>query len=402
MIRMLTLSTLFPNSAQQSRGIFVEQRLRHLLRTGEVDARVVAPVPWFPSRSERFGRYAQLARVPRRETRYGLEVWHPRYVLAPKITMVLAPLSLAIGVRSTVARIKREGFDFDIIDAHYYYPDGVAGALLARWTGRPLVITARGTDINLIPRYYWPRRMILWASRMAAQSISVCDALREEMVSIGMARGTIRTLRNGVDLEIFAPVDQDVARRKLEWPAGPTLLSVGALIERKGHDVLLRALARLPGYRAVIVGKGNLENKLRTLATRLGVADRVILAGEVSQQELKYYYSAADASVLASSREGWANVLLESMACGTPVIASKVWGSPEVIRAREGGLLMEERTPEILAQCICDLFASPPQRVATRRYAEGFSWEATAAGQIEVFAGILRSAEVSNNPKLSV
>jgi glycosyltransferase involved in cell wall biosynthesis len=303
--------------------------------------------------------------------------------------MNVAPLGLALAAYRAAQRVRAEGFDFDLIDAHYYYPDGVAAALLARWLERPLVITARGTDINLIPAHAIPRRMVLWASRVAAHSISVCEALRTEMIALGMPPERVTTLRNGVDLQRFAPVERDAARARLGWGAGHVLLSVGLLIERKGHDLVIRALRELTDSRAVIVGRGELGSSLRALAQAEGVADRVTFVDEIEQSELRYYYSAADALVLGSSREGWANVLLEAMACGTPVVASNVWGTPEVVAAPEAGLLMRDRTPAAIVECVRRLRAAPPERAATRRFAERFSWDATTEGQLRIFERVL-------------
>ncbi|HEX9173229.1 MAG TPA: glycosyltransferase family 4 protein, partial [Telluria sp.] len=147
-MKILTFSTLFPNSEKPGHGIFVETRLRHLVASGQVEARVVAPVPWFPSAHPRFGQYARQARVPRAELRHGIAVSHPRYPVLPKIGMNVAPLLLAQAVKPAIARLLDEGFDFDLIDAHYFYPDGVAAAMLARHFNKPLVITARGSDIT--------------------------------------------------------------------------------------------------------------------------------------------------------------------------------------------------------------------------------------------------------------
>jgi glycosyltransferase involved in cell wall biosynthesis len=168
-----------------------------------------------------------------------------------------------------------------------------------------------------------------------------------------------------------------------------TLLSVGNLVPLKGHDLAIRALQLLPGMELVIIGDGPEREALGTLARELGLSDRVTFVGVMAQEDLRHYFGAADALVLASSREGWANVLLESMACGTPVIASKVGGTPEVVTAAEAGLMMEERTPTALADAVRRLFEHYPDRGATRRYAEGFSWAETTAGQLRLFSRIL-------------
>ena len=389
MIRLLTFSTLYPNSVQPSHGIFVETRLRHLLKSGRVESRVVAPVPWFPLKNSVFAEYARFARVPRQEILNGIEVLHPRYPLLPKVGMSSAPFTLALGALPTIKRLQRSGFDFDAIDAHYYYPDGVAAALIARSLGKPLVITARGTDLNLIPKYHIPRKLIQWAASQAQRSVSVCAALQEELVRLGAARDRLTVLRNGVDLERFVPVERRAARRELGLPDALTFVSVGHLVERKGHDLAIGTLTHFPEARLVIVGEGEARAHLEAAAAQLGVRGRVTFAGSVPQERLRFYFSAADALILASSREGWPNVLLESMACGTPVVATRVWGSPEVVNAPEAGVLVDERSAEGLAKGLSRLFEAYPSAQATRQYAEGFSWDDTTQGQLRVFESVL-------------
>ncbi|MGZ3236229.1 MAG: glycosyltransferase family 4 protein [Burkholderiaceae bacterium] len=387
-MRLLTFSTLFPNAERPNHGIFVETRLRYLISSGKVESRVVAPVPWFPFRHARFGQYASFAKVPKKETRYGIKVDHPRYFLPPKVGMNLAPFLLARAVRPTIQRIIDEGYDFDLIDAHYFYPDGVAAILLGRYFNKPVVITSRGTDINLIPQYTVPRKLILWAARQAKGMITVCNALKTEMVQLGVDADRITPLRNGVDLQRFQPVNREALRETLGMTQF-TLLSVGLLEARKGHDVIIQALPRLPDVKLLIAGSGPDRRKLEELAQQLGVANRVTFLGPVPQTELRNYYGAADALVLASSREGWANVLLESMACGTPVVASNVWGTPEVVASPDAGVLMSERTPQGLADAVQTLRAQYPDHTATRRYAEKFSWDDTTQGQIDLFEKII-------------
>ncbi len=389
-LRTLLFSTLYPSSARPVHGIFVETRLRELLQTGQVQTRVVAPVPWFPLQGVRWGDYGRYAATPRHEVRHGVEVAHPRYFLPPKVGMNLAPYTLAAGAWPTVQRIRAQGFDFDLIDAHYYYPDGVAAAIIARRLGKPLVVTARGTDLSLIPQYRRPRELILRTAAQAAASIGVCQALMDSLAALGAAPAKLHVLRNGVDLQRFRPEPQAAARARLGLAAeGRWLVSVGHLVERKGHDITLRALAGLPGVQLALLGQGPDRAALQALAQQLGVTDRVRFVGQVPNEDLRWWYSAADASVLASSREGWANVLLESMACGTPVAGSKIWGTPEVVARPEAGVLFDPRTPEALGAALARLLQALPARERVRAYAEGFSWQATTAGQLQLFDRVL-------------
>ncbi|MCC6469812.1 MAG: glycosyltransferase family 4 protein [Alphaproteobacteria bacterium] len=396
-MRILTFSTLYPNAVFPHHGIFVETRLRKLVETGRVEARVVAPSPWFPGGLPDWapfhGAYAPYACIPAHETRHGLDIVHPRYLLIPKVGMTLAPFALAATAERAMRAAQRAGFDFDLIDAHYFYPDGVAAAIVARRLQKPLTITARGSDITEIALFPLQRRLIYWAAGQAAGVITVCQALKDEMLrqaeaTGGLAPEKVHVLRNGVDLERFRPADPAEAQARL-GVEGPVLLSVGHLIPRKGHDLVIRALADLDGFTLLIVGLGPERANLERLAASLGVAQRVRFCGAVDQAELRIYYSAATMLVLASDREGWPNVLLESMACGTPVVATRVWGSPEVVGAPAAGILVPQRDAPSIAGAIRALHQALPDRVSTRAYAEKFSWDATSEGQIALFSRIL-------------
>lgn len=399
MLKILTFSTLFPSSVRPVHGIFVETRLRELLKSGQVVSRVIAPVPWFPSANPRWGHYAQFAATPSREMRNGLDVFHPRYLLVPKVGMVAAPLAIALAALPTVKKLLNKGFDFDVIDAHYFYPDGVAAALLGKWLNKPVVITARGTDLNLIPQFSLPRRMIRWASMQAQASIGVCSALMDVLRDMGTPADRLHVMRNGVDLQRFQPQPQEASRSALGLSGSPILLSVGYLIERKGHHLLLQAMPEIlkhyPHARLVVVGDGDMRGALVQLARDLHIEPQVTFAGVIAQAELKHWYSAADVFVLASSREGWANVLLESMACGTPVVATRIWGTPEVVTDERVGLLVDHRNAEAIAAAVSRLLAHPPDRSQVRSYAEGYSWESTSQAQLELFNRLAARTEAS-------
>ncbi len=266
---------------------------------------------------------------------------------------------------------------FDVIDAHYFYPDGVAAALLARRLKLPLVITGRGSDLTLIPDYPLARAQIRWAAKEATALVTVCEALKRRLMSLGVSEDRVFVMRNGVDLDLFRPKPRDDLRAKLGLK-NFTLLSVGSLIPRKAHHLVIEALTELSDCTLVIVGEGPTRNSLEHLVHRLGLSRRVIFRGEVPHDGLADLYGAADALVLASESEGWANVLLESMACGTPVIASDVGGSCEVVRAPAAGILIASRTPAAIASAVRTLRANPVPRQATRAYAEQYGWRGVA------------------------
>ncbi|MDP2171349.1 MAG: glycosyltransferase family 4 protein [Rhodocyclaceae bacterium] len=389
MIRTLLFSTLYPNSVRPSHGIFVETRLRHLLASGKVETRVVAPVPWFPFRHPKFGEYAKHAAVPRQEERNGIRVEHPRYLLLPRIGMNSAPASLARAGLKAARKLIAEGYDFDLIDAHYFYPDGVAATIIGKALNKPVVITARGTDINLIPQYPKPKQMILQAADDCAAMITVCAALKDAIVGLGGTAEKITALRNGVDLQLFQPEDKPQARAAFGMNDKFAIASVGHLIERKGHHLVIEALAQIPDAELYLVGGGEEDSRLRALADQLGITNRVHFLGAMPQAKLRTLYSAVDCLVLASSREGWANVLLEAMACGTPVVATNVWGTPEVVAAPEAGVLMDERSAGGIVRAVARLREALPARSATRAYAEQFGWQPTTEGQLALFRRVL-------------
>ena len=391
-LRSLLFSTLYPSAARPGHGQFIETRLRELLATGEVQARVVAPVPWFFSTHPRFGERARMALTPSHEVRHGIAVDHPRYLLPPKVGETVAPFVLAAGALGTLRRLQREGFDFDLIDAHYFYPDGVAAALLGRWLRKPVVITARGSDLNVLGHHRLPRRMMQWAVRQSSASAGVCQSLADVLRSWGAPAHKVHVLRNGVDLQRFTPVPRGQARQRLGLGGEPLVVSVGNLVPIKGHELTLQTLAQLatrhPEARLVIVGDGPERASLQARAESLGLQGKVAWPGRIPNEDLAPWYSAADVTMLSSHNEGWANVLLESMACGTPVLATDVGGSAEVVAHPHAGRLLPRRDPALAAGLLDQLVTEPPQPEDVRRYAEQFSWAETSSRQLALFRSV--------------
>jgi glycosyltransferase involved in cell wall biosynthesis len=386
-LRVLTFTTLYPNAEKPNHGVFVENRLRQTAARHDLASTVVAPVPFFPFTADMFGAYARFARVPENEMRHGVQVHHPRYLSIPKVGMNVAASLLYRGGLTACRLHQIDKTTVDVIDAHYFYPDGVAAAWLAKALGLPFVVTSRGTDLNVLPNFPQVRRQILWAAEQAAAVITVSGALRERAIEVGINANKIAVLRNGVDLDQFTPQDREAARRQF-GASGFTVVSVGNLVPLKGHDLTIEAVAAIPDGMLLIAGGGPLREALIARAAALGVADRVKLLGEVPHAQLSRLYSAADVSVLMSEREGWANVLLESMACGTAVVATRVGGNAEAITAPAAGSLLPERSSRALLEALRAFRQNPNDRAATRRHAEAFGWGAVAAGNF----ALLRAA----------
>jgi teichuronic acid biosynthesis glycosyltransferase TuaC len=387
-VRLLTFTTLYPNAEQPNHGVFVENRLRHLVASGAVESEVVAPVPFFPITARSFGRWSEYARVKPVESRHGLRIHHPRYPALPRIGMTIAPTLLARCGIACVERLIAAGLQFDAIDAHYLYPDGVSAIRIGRRFGKPVVITARGSDVTQLPDFPGPRRAIIATIAAADQLVTVSAALRDGLIALGAPPSKITVLRNGIDADMFRPTERAATRGELGLTR-KTLISVGLLIERKRHHLTIEAMRLLPDCELIIVGEGQERERLSALIRRFGLGDRVRLLGARPHAQLPGLYSAADVMVLASSREGWANVLLEAMACGTPVVAMRIGGNAEVVQCAEAGTIVDDPEPRSIAAAVRALIASPPDRSATRAYAQALGWDQTTSGQINLFRTVL-------------
>jgi glycosyltransferase involved in cell wall biosynthesis len=351
-VRILTFTSLFPNSAQPNLGIFVYHRMAAVTALPGNSVEVIAPLPWSPPLLAG-KKGSPMRRVPPRERIGSLTVHHPRYPLVPGISMPVHARLMYIGAIGLARQLHREN-PFDCIDAHYVYPDGKAALLTGRAIGLPVIVSARGSDINLFPSFRLIRPQIRRTLREASGRIAVSEALKQAMLEVAEAHCDIRVIGNGVDLARFFPVNKSEARERLGLPQDARIIvSVAALIPVKGHARLLRSLGQLianfPDLRLCLVGEGASRSELEALAAALGLRDRVHFAGTCPNDRLRDWYCAADLSCLASSREGWPNVVLESLACGTPVVATRVWGTPEILTSPDLGVLVEQSGDSLTA-----------------------------------------------------
>ncbi len=390
-MKVLTYTSLFPNAAQPILGVFIYQRMAHFAARSGNSVHVIAPAPYLPSwlPGEQWRKYRD---IPNQEQIGGLTVYHPRYLFLPKISMPLHGLLMFLGSVRLARRLHRQ-HRFDCLDAHFIYPDGFAGVLLGKFLGIPVVVSARGTDMNLYPSFRTVRPQIRWTLEKAAGRIAICQSLKTAMTEAGSADASVRVIGNGVDLSRFFPVDRAEAQRRLGLSGGGRIaVAVGALKPVKGQQFLLAALKEIkdefPDLRLYLLGEGESRSELERMANALGISDRVFLPGNCPNEKLRDWYSAADISCLMSSREGWPNVLLESLACGTPVVATRVGGIPEVISSPDLGVLVEQNADSV-AEGLRGALSRPWNRAGIAEHASGRDWYAVAAEVESYFAEII-------------
>jgi glycosyltransferase involved in cell wall biosynthesis len=392
-MRVLVFTSLYPNNIWPYNGVFVKERMTQFVRQEGCDVQVVAPVPYFPALkiSHRW-LYSQ---VCRHEVTEGLQVSHPRYFMIPKVGMALHGWLMFFSVIPTIKQIQKN-FDFDVIDAHYVYPDGFAAVLLGLLFRKPVVVSARGSDINLFKDFPLIRRLLRYTLMKADGVIAVSQALKDAIRRLGVPGEKVAVIPNGVDPLKFSPLPKEESCKRLGLPDQKIILSVGRLTCNKGFDVLVRAFKiLLEKFQAcplslVIVGEGAFRKQLEEMISSAHLSQRVHLVGAVPHEELALWYNAADIFCLASSQEGYPNVLLESLACGTPVVATSVGGIPEIIHSDAIGFLTERDEWDI-AEKLCLALNKTWHSDAIVRYAQEHTWNRVTRSVFGVFASVLNS-----------
>lgn len=379
--RVLSLSTLWPNAAHPRFGTFVARSLEALQRDTHWEVTLVNPIGLPPVS---FGHYKPLAAAAVDGLENGIAVHRPVFRLLPKIGGRLNAAAIARAVLPLARRLHAER-PFDLVDAQFFYPDGPAAVRVAEALGLPLSVKARGADIHYWGARSYGRRALLGTAQRATGLLAVCEALAGDMATLGMPREKITVHYTGLDRDRFRPLDHTGLRtqlaEQLDLPLGREeriLATVGALIERKGQDIVLRAAAGLAETRVLLIGKGPDEARLRRLASELGIAKRVHFLGSVDHDLLPPLLSAADAMVLPSASEGLANAWIEALACGTPLVITDAGGAREVVRSATAGRVVA-RNPGAVRRGIEQVTARPRDPQAVAASVAHFSWESNAA-----------------------
>lgn len=388
-LNVLMLSTLFPDISRPNFGVFVERQARELASRAEATVTVVAPVglpPWPLSLS---ARYAPLRALPRKERWRELTVYRPTFPIIPKFGGRTNVITMTRAILPLVRRLHAQT-PFDVIDASFFFPDGPVAQRLSKALGIPYSVKARGADIHHWGTQRSTRKMVRQAGDQAAGLLAVSDAMRRSMARMGMDADKIRVHYTGVDLDTFELSDRTAAKEALDF-SGPVVLCVGALIPRKGQELLVRALPALPDVTLLLAGQGQYRRTLENLALELGVERRVGFLGSVPHHKLPRIFAAADVMALPSSSEGLANAWVESLACGTPIVISDVGGARELLDRPEAGQIVD-RDPQAIAAAIRTILDDPPAPEKVREAALRFTWAANGDALLAHLQGIAASA----------
>lgn len=390
-MKVLTFTTLFPNKEMPNYAIFVKERILHLAKL--CDVRVVAPVPYFPKFIVN-KKWSKFSRIPMKEEIDGIKIYHPRYFIIPKLFRSMYSIFMYISLKGFIKKLNKE-FNFDIIDGHFIYPDGLAGVLLAKKFDKKVVLTARGTDINWYPKFGIIRSLIRYTLKNANRIISVNNDLKDKMAALGADAGKIEVIPNGVAFDKFYPEDRIGARERLGLNRDRAmLLSVGNLIESKGFQFLIEALSLMrENIDLYIIGEGPYRKALNDVVEKSGLKKRVKFVGEIPHAELRKWYSAADLFCLTSLREGRPNVVLESLACGRPVITMNKWGLSDLVKD-DMGILADSYEPSTIAQKIERALRIDWDAGLISRNMSALSWGKTADSLLALYNKVFTEQDI--------
>jgi glycosyltransferase involved in cell wall biosynthesis len=389
-VRILSISTLYPSAAAPNFGRFVELSLDAAEATGAADIIRISPngLPPWPL-SKLLGTYRERSALAVEDRWRGKAVLRPRFTLLPGIFPSRNTGAIAKSVLP-LARNLHAQKPFDLVDAQFFWPDGPAAMAIAADLGLPLSVKARGADIHHWSKVDGCNTQIAATIGAARCLLAVSDALAADLVALGADRAKIRVHRTGIDRSLFRVAREprlDLRQRLGVAKDGALLVSVGALIPRKGQAFAIEALAAQPDSRLVLIGEGEDRKKLEKLAQTIGVDARVDFLGSRPHVDIARYLQAADIAVLPSASEGLANAWIEALACGTPLVITDAGGAREVLHEPVAGRMVE-RSAAAIAAAVGDILANPPSREAVAATVADYSWEANGAALVKHWQGL--------------
>lgn len=325
---------------------------------------VLVPHPYFPrsflrvSKIENRFLFLKNAKDSRRMLgSYHIDFFYPQFFMLP-IGAMRKRVSM-ISALSSIKMVKKNSIKFDLVHLHRL-DTGFTGAMLKDTYDKPFIITCHGSDVYNFPfKDDYRHSIAKYTLDKVDHVIAVCKSDSDKLLSLGLSPCKLSIIPNGFDENLFFPLPKKSARANLGLPPNKRIvLAIGTLDEVKGHIYLIKAMHKITKARndvlAVIVGSGPLESKLRKEISKLGLEGKVLLVGREPHNKVPLWINASDVFVMPSLNEGLPTVIPEVMACGRPVIGTRVGGIPDLILSDELGSLVRPRDSESLAQAISD------------------------------------------------
>lgn len=390
-MKLLVLSDIFPKYDGDSGGVFVYDQCRHLVENG-CQIKVISPQPWVPPGfSFLKAKWKVYASIPKQRIWEGhLETMYPRYFHLPGYRFFpISTFFIIAGCLPTIVNVRKK-HKFDVIHAHTILPNGFVGWVLGKLFHVPVVCTIHGSDINVYPfRDRLTYRLTKFSLSKVDAIVAVSSKLRLIALEILKKRTDISVIRNGADSRLFYPKDKCSLRRVLHLPAEiKIILFVGNLIRIKGAHLLVPLMNKIASLAhdayMIVVGSGEMETNMRREAKAMGLDGRIQFHGRKSHDEIPQWINAADLVVMPSLSEGFPTLVAETLACGRPIVASRVGGIPEAIDERSG-ILVEPNNLDELAKAVLRALERNWDAQCVTECAKNLTWTWNAQKYIELY-----------------
>jgi len=394
-MKIIVLTNLYPNKAEPNRGIFIKHQVTALSKI--CDVKVIAPVSFYSGllKNKKHPDFPGVSF----DKIDGVEVLYPKYFYTPKIFRALYGFFMFFSVLPLCKKLSKT-YSPDIYISYWLYPDGFATTLLGKFFKKPFITNALGCDLNHYTTYYFRRKMIGYATKNADLNLILGKQMRPKLKCLGVPDEKILDVFNGVRKDKFFPVDKNEARKKLKLDFNsPIIIFIGRFSEEKGVKNLIAALGKLSNtdVKLILIGEGHLRGDLEKQVDALGLKNRVRFTGLIKQDELPLWINASDLLCLPSLREGWPNVIMESLACGTPVVASNVGAIPEIISCDKYGYLAEPNKQEELAKQLDMALNKKWNKESVSKNPLIKTWDELAQMLFNLFSKIVSEAEGVKN-----
>jgi len=404
-MKVLIFTSTFPRFAGDPTSIFVLEYAKQLLKTGN-DVEVLAP---------------HAPNIKKEESIDGVKIKRIQYVYPAKYQSLAygagipanmnksywAKIQFLPYIFASLGELSKEVEEFDpnVVHAMWAFPQGFIASLLKKFKKFPLVISIFGAEVYLAKRYHISRLIKFAANNadaLGANSIATINAAH----ACGVEKD-IELIFVGVDTKRFKPNNNaSIVRRKYDLGGSSLILTIGRMVERKGHEYLIRAmpyiLEEFPNAKLMLVSGGPLEKRLRDVAQKLELRRSVIFTGKVSHEELPGCYAACDVFCLPAivdfkgdTEGGQGLVTKEAMATRKPVVATDVGGIPDIVKNEDTGLLVRQKDSKELAHAIIRLLRDSElrERIARKGYEvvkREFSYEAMSKKYLKIYEDIAK------------